>query len=98
VCLLLTLQWGGTKYSWSSGRVISLWIASSAGLGAFVAVEVLRKDRAIIPKAVMLNRTVALCLVYAFSTSGAYNVIDYFVSHPIRSMRSTEQPRLTINS
>ena len=95
VCLLLALQWGGTKYSWSSGRVISLWVISGVAFGAFIALEVLGKGRATIPKVVILNRTVALCLVYAFCSSAAYNVIDYYVCHPNRSMADNEPPRLT---
>jgi hypothetical protein len=95
VCLLLALQWGGTKYSWSSVRVISLCVASGVAFGAFVALEALGKGRATIPRVVILNRTVALCLVYAFCSSAAYNVIDYYVSHLNRSITDNEPPRLT---
>ncbi|KAL4931637.1 uncharacterized protein BDV17DRAFT_280129 [Aspergillus undulatus] len=44
VCLLLALQWGGTAYSWSSGRAIAVLV-------------VLRKDEATIPRSVVLDRT-----------------------------------------
>ncbi|KAL4787058.1 major facilitator superfamily-domain-containing protein [Aspergillus varians] len=79
VCLLLALQWGGTTYSWSSGRVIALLVVAAVSFAAFVAYEVLRKDTATIPRSVILNRTAGLCLVYAFCASAAFNVIDYFL-------------------
>ena len=79
VCLLLALQWGGTTYSWGSGRVAAPLAAAGALFAAFLAYEIFRKDTATIPRAVILNRTAALCLLYAFCASAAFNVIDYFV-------------------
>lgn len=80
VCLLLALQWGGTTYSWSSGRVIAPLVVAAVSFAGFIAFEVLQKDAATIPRSVILNRTTGLCLVYAFCSSAAFNVIDYFVS------------------
>jgi len=48
-----------------------------------VAYETLRKDEAMIPRSVILNRTAGLCMLYAFCSSAALNVIDYFVSSPL---------------
>ncbi|KAL3479275.1 major facilitator superfamily domain-containing protein [Aspergillus californicus] len=79
VCLLLALQWGGTTYSWGSGRVIALLVVSALIFIGFIAFEILRKDSATIPRSVVLNRTAGLCLVYAFCSSAAFNVIDYFL-------------------
>ncbi|KAK6813035.1 hypothetical protein RU639_010755 [Aspergillus parasiticus] len=79
VCLLLALQWGGTTYSWSSGRVIAPLVVAAVSFGGFIAFEVLQKDAATIPRSVILNRTAGLCLVYAFCSSAAFNVIDYFL-------------------
>ncbi|KAE8410912.1 major facilitator superfamily domain-containing protein [Aspergillus pseudocaelatus] len=79
VCLLLALQWGGTTYSWSSGRVIAPLVVAAVSFGGFIAFEVLQKDAATIPRSVILNRTAGLCLVYAFCSSAAFNVTDYFL-------------------
>ncbi|KAB8245115.1 major facilitator superfamily domain-containing protein [Aspergillus flavus] len=79
VCLLLALQWGGTTYSWSSGRVIAPLVVAAVSFAGFIAFEVLQKDAATIPRSVILNRTTGLCLVYAFCSSAAFNVIDYFL-------------------
>ncbi|KAL4867236.1 hypothetical protein BDV12DRAFT_198445 [Aspergillus spectabilis] len=87
VCLLLAPQWGGTTYIWSSGRVIAPPVASVASFGGFVAFEVLRKDDATIPRSVVLNRTAGLCMVYAFCSSAAFNVIDYFLPIWFQAMK-----------
>ena len=82
VCLLLALQWGGTTYPWSSGQVVAPLVVAGVSFAAFLAYETLRKDEAMIPRSVILNRTAGLCMLYAFCSSAAFNVIDYFVSPP----------------
>jgi len=52
-------------------------------IAMIVAYETLRKDEAMIPRSVILNRTAGLCMLYAFCSSAALNVIDYFVSSPL---------------
>ncbi|KAI1265451.1 MFS toxin efflux pump [Xylariaceae sp. FL1019] len=79
VSLLLALQWGGATYAWSSARIIALLVVSVVSFGAFLTLEMLRKGRATIPRSVILNRTSGLCVLYAFSSSAAFNVVDYFL-------------------
>ncbi|ROW08156.1 hypothetical protein VPNG_06962 [Cytospora leucostoma] len=79
VCLLLALEWGGTTYSWGSGRIIALLLVAGLAFAVFVTLEVLQKDRATIPVSVVLNRTVVLCVLYGFCASAAFSVIDYYL-------------------
>ncbi|KAI1738860.1 MFS toxin efflux pump [Xylaria scruposa] len=79
VPLLLALQWGGTMYNWNSPRIIALLVVAVIIFGAFVTIEVLRKDRATIPSSVLFNRTAGLCILYAFCSSAAFNIVDYFL-------------------
>ncbi|KAI1422628.1 MFS toxin efflux pump [Xylaria sp. FL1777] len=79
VSLLLALEWGGTTYSWSSGRIIALLVVALVTFSVFITLEVLRKDCATIPSSVLFNRTAGLCLLYAFCSSAAFNVVDYFL-------------------
>lgn len=81
-CLLMALEWGGTTYSWSSGRIIAFLVVSGSLLVAFVGLEALQKERATIPSSVVLKKTAGLCILYAFCASAAFNVVDYFVSAP----------------
>lgn len=97
VCLLLALEWGGTSYHWTSGRIIALLVVSTGLLVAFVGLEAIQKEQATIPASIILNKTAGLCVLYAFCASAAFNVVDYFVSYPkldtpkiaLRKMRFT---------
>ncbi|PQE12463.1 major facilitator superfamily transporter protein [Rutstroemia sp. NJR-2017a BBW] len=79
VCLLLALEWGGATYSWSSGRIIGLLVVFGVTFTAFVALETLRRDNAVIPPSILSNKTMRLCVLYAFCASAAFNLSDYFV-------------------
>ncbi|KAK8070643.1 MFS transporter [Apiospora hydei] len=79
VCLLMALEWGGTTYSWNSGRIIALLVFSGGLLAGFVGLEAAQKDRATIPTSIVLNKTAGLCVLYAFCASAAFNVVDYFL-------------------
>lgn len=81
VCLLLALEWGGTTYSWGSGRIVGLLVVSAVTFAAFVALEALRRENAVIPPSVLFSKTMGLCVLYAFCASAAFNLSDYFVSH-----------------
>lgn len=80
VCLLLALQWGGTTYPWNSGKVVAPLVVSSVSFAAFLAYESLREGEAMIPRSVIFDRTAGLCMLYAFCSSAAFNIIDYYVS------------------
>lgn len=49
----------------------------------------LREGEAMIPRAVVFNRTVGLCLLFAFCSSAAFNDIDCFV-------RSLSRPQVLV--
>ncbi|KAL4967809.1 MDR family MFS transporter [Aspergillus stella-maris] len=89
VCLLLALQWGGTTYPWSSARVIICLGMSAVSIAIFLGHELLRKDTATIPRSVVLNRTAGLCLIYAFASSLAFNVLDYFLPLWFQSIKGS---------
>ena len=46
ICLLLALQWGGTTYDWSSGRIIALFVLFGILFIAFIAVQVWLGEKA----------------------------------------------------
>ncbi|KAK8005536.1 MFS multidrug transporter [Apiospora arundinis] len=79
VCLLLALEWGGTSYHWTSGRIIALLVVSTGLLAAFIGLEAIQKEQATIPASIILNKTAGLCVLYAFCASAAFNVVDYFL-------------------
>jgi hypothetical protein len=47
VCLLLALQWGGSKYEWSDGRIIALFVLFGVLIIIFIGVQLWKQDYAV---------------------------------------------------
>lgn len=58
ICLLLALQWGGSKYEWKSGRIIALLVIAGLLIIGFLAVQVWKGEDATVPPRVFANRNV----------------------------------------
>ena len=58
VCLLLALQWGGSKYPWKSGRIIALLVLFVLLICGFLAIQWWKQEDATVPPRVFLNRNV----------------------------------------
>ena len=65
-CLLLALQWGGTKYPWSSARIIGLFCGCFLLLLCFSALQWKLGDRATIPPRVLTQRSVMMGCAFSF--------------------------------
>ncbi|KAF5505788.1 Efflux pump aflT [Colletotrichum siamense] len=58
VSLLLALQWGGSKYNWSDGRIWGCLVCSAVLTGAFVVSLRFNGDDAMIPPRLLRDRAV----------------------------------------
>lgn len=81
--LLLALQFGGTKHSWSSSQVIGLFCGSGATLLAFIFVEYRRGQNAMIPLQLIKRRFLwsgSLVMFFSITTSfcASYYLPIYF--------------------
>lgn len=80
--LLLALTWGGTRYPWSSWRIILLFCASFALVAIFVVVQKNLGEDGTVPPA-LLRRDVIVemtaCCLLGFATNAASNVINYWL-------------------
>ncbi|KKA24690.1 Bcmfs1, multidrug efflux transporter [Rasamsonia emersonii CBS 393.64] len=78
VCLLLGLQWGGSTYPWSNGRVIALLVVAGVLMIGFILVQVLGKSSKTIPPTLARSRSIWLAISYAMCmTGGVYVAILY---------------------
>lgn len=59
VCLLLALQWGGSKYPWSNGRIIGLFVAFGVLALLWGGIQHWKQDNATVPPRLIKQRTVA---------------------------------------
>jgi MFS family permease len=80
ICLILALQWGGTKYSWSSARIIVLLVVFALAFIAFLFIEYKFPDTAMAPPRVVLNRSVGSSLFFTFMSSGGIMCIVYYLA------------------
>ena len=72
VCALLALQWGGTKYEWSSGRIIALFVVFGILVIAFIVVQIWKGDNATIPLRIIKQRTMASAAWFATCLGAAF--------------------------
>lgn len=82
ICLVLVLQWGGTRYGWSNVRIIVLVILTACLMIAFVIVQWWKGEKATIPPSIFCTRTILCGTWYSFNTAGALYVAAYYVSVP----------------
>lgn len=63
VSLLLALRWGGSKYSWNSGRIIALIIVFGVLISIFVALQIWKQDQATVPPRIFMQRRYDRCFI-----------------------------------
>lgn len=88
ICLLLALKWGGTTYAWSSWRIIALLTLFPVLFGAFFATQILRPRSATLPMRIFAQRSVALSLLFTFSSQAAMLVITYYTPLFFQAIKS----------
>ncbi|THY81601.1 MFS transporter [Aureobasidium pullulans] len=72
ICLLLALQWGGSTYPWSSGRVIALFVVFGVLLAIFVSIQFYVGEKATIPPRIIKQRSVAASAWFGVSLGAAF--------------------------
>ncbi|BGP31682.1 hypothetical protein JCM10296v2_003456 [Rhodotorula toruloides] len=84
VCLLVALQEGGLKSSWSSGRVIGLLVGFAVLLVAFFALQTYLGEKSSISiRLLTRNRSMAATSLVNFTCGASYYALLYYI--PIRS-------------
>ncbi|KAF7547528.1 hypothetical protein G7Z17_g7681 [Cylindrodendrum hubeiense] len=79
VCLLLALQWGGSAYAWSNGRIIALLVFFGVLVIAFLAFEYWKGDETSLPIRVITKRSVAAATWNAFCNLATFLVLVYYI-------------------
>lgn len=79
ICLLLALQWGGTKYDWSSWRIILLFCFFGILIIAFTAIQFWKQESATIPPKIMMKRSMWSAAWFSFALGSAFLLMVYFL-------------------
>lgn len=86
--LFLALSWAGTKYPWSSGTVIGLFVTAAVLLALFAYDQKRRGEKATLPPRILGNRSVLAGFVFASCTNAAMNVFEYYLPTYFQSVRA----------
>jgi MFS family permease len=79
ICLLLALQWGGSKYEWKSGRIIALLVICALLIIGFVIVQWWKQEDATVPPRVFLNRNIWGGAWFVAMLGAAFFVMVYYI-------------------
>lgn len=79
ICLLLALQWGGTKYPWNSGHIIGLFVVFGVLIITFLVIQFWKQDSATIPPSIMKKRSMAAAAWFAFTLGSAFLLLIYYL-------------------
>jgi MFS family permease len=78
-CLLIALQWGGSTYDWSNGRIIALFVLFGVLSFSFIAFEYWKGAEATLPMHVITQRSVAAAAWNAFCNGAAFFLLIYYI-------------------
>lgn len=79
ICLLLALQWGGSKYPWGNGRIIALFVVFGVLAIAFTATQLWKGDNATVPPRILKKRSIAFGSWFMFCLGGSFFVLIYYI-------------------
>jgi hypothetical protein len=79
ICLLLALQWGGSKYEWKSGRIIALLVIFVVLIIGFIAIQWWKQEDATVPPRVFLNRNVWGSALFGAMLGAAFFIMVYYL-------------------
>jgi hypothetical protein len=79
ICLLLALQWGGSKYEWDSGNIIALLVVFGVLACVFVAIQFWKQEKATVPPRIFRNQNVWGGAIFAAMLGGAFFTLVYYL-------------------
>lgn len=98
ICLLLALQWGGTTYEWSNGRIIALFVMFGVLLAAFIALEVhVEPRRATVPPHIARQRSIAFGSLFALCIGAAFFLFVYYLPYYFQAIKGASALRSGID-
>ncbi|KKY27674.1 putative mfs multidrug [Phaeomoniella chlamydospora] len=77
--LILALQWAGFSYSWSSPRIIGLWVCFALTFISFLVVQWAKKDNATVPPRIFFQRSICSGFFYSFCLAASMMILIYYI-------------------
>lgn len=79
ICLVLALQWGGTKYPWESPRIIVLLVLCGAFCILFVGIQIWKREDATIPPRIITQRSISASVWFSFCNGAGMMMLMYYL-------------------
>lgn len=79
ICVLLALQWGGTKYPWGNGRIIALFVLFGVLMIIFAGLQKYQGEKATVPLRLIKNRNVWGAAFFSFALGSSFFSTVYYV-------------------
>ncbi|KAI1412624.1 major facilitator superfamily domain-containing protein [Hypoxylon sp. FL1857] len=79
ICLLFTLQWGGTTYAWNSGQIIALFVVFGVTIIAFAVSQAWLGEDGTVPPRIAKQRTIFASSIFTFLLAGTFFLLSYFI-------------------
>ncbi|EKV13708.1 hypothetical protein PDIP_47360 [Penicillium digitatum Pd1] len=98
VSLLLCLQWGGTKYSWSNPRIIALFILFGVFGFTWCIIQIWKQDDATVPPRLLKNRNVLGAVIHATFLGGSFFVPGFYLPIWFQAVKEDSASESGINN
>ncbi|KAL9105861.1 MAG: hypothetical protein Q9227_009024 [Pyrenula ochraceoflavens] len=98
VCVLLALQWGGSKYSWSNARIIVLLVLFGLLMMSFVALQWWEGEKATVPSSIIKQRTLWSTSWFSFFIFGSLIATLYYIPLWFQAVRGDSPIRSGIDN
>lgn len=79
ICLLLALQWGGSKHPWGSGRIIALLVLFGLLTVGFLVIQWWKQEDATVPPRIFKNRNVWGSALYGAMLGASFFILVYYL-------------------
>lgn len=89
VCLLLALQWGGSQYDWSDGRIIALFCLFGVLTIAFVGIQIWEGENATVPPRIFMQRSIVAGGGFGLCMGGAFFLLVYYLPIWFQAVKGT---------
>ncbi|KAJ7511278.1 putative MFS multidrug transporter [Mycena galericulata] len=98
ICLLLALQWGGSKYPWSNARIIVLLVMFAVLIAVFAVIQVRKQEGATLPPRILQRRGVLTASWFAFALSGSFLTLVYLLPIYFQAVQGVSPTQSGINN
>lgn len=99
VCLLLALQWGGTTYAWSSGRIIALFVVFGLLLLAFIGDQIYMGENATVPvRIILMARDIPFAMLWGFCIGASFFTFVYYIPIYFQAIQGVDATTSGIHS